>query len=68
MPWEGEYARKVLQRMGNSSEKCLIFLDPEDLLSIEAKQNSMCFVVTDPSKPLSIDKALSDRSEVYLIM
>ena len=67
MPWEGDYARKVLQRMGNASEKCLIFLDPDDLLSIEAKGNSMCFVVTDPTKSLSIDKALKDKSEVYVI-
>lgn len=67
MPWEGDYARKVLQRMGNASEKCLIFLDPDDLLSIEAKGNSMCFVVTDPTKSLSIDKALKDKSEIYVI-
>ena len=67
MPWESDYARKVLQRLGNASEKCIIFLDPEDLLSIEAKNNSMCFVVTDPSKPLSIDKALKDKSETYLV-
>jgi hypothetical protein len=67
MPWEGDYARKVLQRMGNSSGKCLIFLDPQDLLSIEAKEDSMCFVVTDPTKTLSIDKALKDKSEVYLV-